>query len=54
MLIHREEVALGRRTIFGPDVDDVGAWREIATAVVDGLQEALELPKNRSTGGPVA
>lgn len=54
-LIHRQEVTLMYGAIFGPDIDDVAAWQEIATTVVDDLKEPLEAPtRHRSAGGPVA
>ena len=54
-LIHRQEVSLMYGAIFGPDIDDVSAWQEIATRVVDGLNEPPEAPtRPRSAGGPIA
>lgn len=54
-LIHRREVTLMYGAIFGPDIDDVAAWQEIATTVVDGLKEPPEAPtRHGSAGGPVA
>jgi hypothetical protein len=53
--IHRREVTLMYGAIFGPDIDDVATWQEIATTVVDGLKEPPEAPtRHRSAGGPVA
>jgi hypothetical protein len=34
-LVHRERVGLTYDAIFGPDVDDVAIWQEIAVKVVD-------------------
>ena len=34
-LVHRERVRLTYDAIFGPDVDDVAIWQEIAVKVVD-------------------
>jgi hypothetical protein len=52
-LIHGQNVNLIYGAIFGADVDDVAAWQEIATKVVDGLKAAPEVPmKNKSAGGP--
>jgi hypothetical protein len=54
-LTHRQKVTLMYGALFGPDVDDVAAWQEIATTVVDGLKEPPEAPtRHRSAGGPVA
>ena len=54
-IIHRQEVSLMYGALFGPDVDDVATWQEIATKVVDGLKHLPETPrKMRSSGGPVA
>ena len=54
-LIHRRKVTLMYGAIFGPDVVDVSAWQDIATAVVDGLNEPPEITnKGRVSGGPVA
>jgi hypothetical protein len=40
---------------FGPDVVDVSACQDIATAVVDGLKQPPEITnKRRVSGGPVA
>jgi hypothetical protein len=53
-LIHSQKVNLMYGAIFGADVDDVTLWKEIATKIVDGLNEVPEvLRKNRSAGGPV-
>ena len=54
-LIHRRKVTLMYGAIFGPDVVDVSALQDIATAVVDGLNEPPEITnKGRVSGGPVA
>jgi hypothetical protein len=54
-LIHRQKVTLMYGALFGPDVEDVAAWQEIATTVVDGRKEPPEGPtRHRSAGGPVA
>ena len=34
-LVHREKVGLMYDAIFGPDVDDVARWQEIALRVID-------------------
>jgi hypothetical protein len=54
-LIHSQKLALMYHAVFGPDVDDVATWQEIATTVVDGLKQPPEIPsKGRVAGGPVA
>lgn len=37
-LIHRQAVGLAFGAIFGPDVDDVATWQQIAIEIVDGQQ----------------
>jgi hypothetical protein len=52
-MIHRQEVALMYGALFGPDVDDVAAWQDIATEVVDGAKHLPEAPRvSRAAGGP--
>lgn len=43
-LLHRERVGLAYGAIFGPDVDDVREWQEIALKVVDGLKARGKKP----------
>lgn len=50
-LLHREEVGLAYGAIFGPDVDDLGKWQDIATKVVDNLNAH---GKKESVVDPVA
>lgn len=37
-LIHKEAVGLAYGAVFGPDIEDVATWQEMAIKVVDGLQ----------------
>lgn len=34
-LLHREQVSLAYDALFGPDIDDVSYWRQLAVAFVD-------------------
>jgi hypothetical protein len=38
-ILHREPVGLMYGAIFGPDVEDVATWKEMAVRFVDGLKE---------------
>jgi hypothetical protein len=37
-VLYRQAVGLSYNSLFGPDVDDVATWQEIATKFVDNLQ----------------
>jgi hypothetical protein len=37
-LIHRHAVGLAYGALFGPDVDDVATWQQMAIEIVDGQQ----------------
>jgi len=50
-LIHHQEVGLAYGAIFGPDVDNIREWQEIALKVVDGLKVRGKKPP---TADPLA
>lgn len=48
--MHRQEVGLAYGAQFGPDVDDVAAWQEIAIKVVDEGGKGEARPQGKDEG----
>ena len=42
--LHQQTVGLMYGAIFGPDIDDVQSWQQIAMEIVDGRKSGNQIP----------